>query len=641
MTDLLDMRIGQYHLTEVIGRGGMSTVYKAYQPALDRFVAVKVLLHNSDPQFAARFRREARAIAHLQHPNILPIYDYNEQDGLLYLVLQYIENGATLSELLGTPMAPVAALRLAVHLLAALDYAHTRGVIHRDIKPSNVLMLSPRWPMLADFGIAKLMTDEQRLTMSGMIIGTTAYMAPEQAAGRPTDARTDLYSAGIVLYELLTGRVPFDADTPVAVLMKHAYEPPPPPSSINPDIPVAVETALLRAIEKDPGARYQSAAAMAEALEQLAIQIERGTDRDSRADLYQAGAQAFRAGRWDAAIDQLSRVVALDPTYEDAQKLLEHAQTARAYSQQEALRHAADGSTQFEREPVAEPIASAQCPHCGRAVQPDWTVCPYCRSSLGKAIAQTPVKADPAPAPSAGLVPSLKRRRSIWAALLMILVLLGGGALIARGGGRGVPTPIPTTIATAPVVVIAGKTPSATAAPSLTVTSAPSATSAPSPTVTPAPSDTSAPTHTPLADAVVNIPQLNLRAGPDTQFQLLGQYTQGTVVQVIGKEPTGKWLQVRMPDQRVGWMSAANLQINRAAADIPLVDTPRLPTSSPTPRLRPTALPRPTLAPASPTPVPALPTLAPPTPAPPTATPTNNSDNGPRPTRKPKPTPRP
>src|SRR5262249_183292 len=134
MTDLIDTRLGQYHLTDVIGSGGMSVVYKAYQPVLDRFVAVKVLLHNRDPQFAARFKPEARAIAHLQHPKFLPIYDYNEQDGLFYLVLQYIENGATLSDLLGTPMAPAKALRLMTHVLAALDYAHTRGVIHRDIK---------------------------------------------------------------------------------------------------------------------------------------------------------------------------------------------------------------------------------------------------------------------------------------------------------------------------------------------------------------------------------------------------------------------------------------------------------------------------------------------------------------------------
>src|SRR5215216_6067629 len=152
MTDeLIDTYLGQYHLTEMIRRGGMSTVYKAYQASLDRFVAVKVLLFNRDPQFAARFKREARAIAQLQHPNILPIYDYGEQEGLLYLVVQYIENGTTLGDMLSTALEPVAALRIIERVLSALDYAHQRGIIHRDIKPSNILMPSPTWPLLADF----------------------------------------------------------------------------------------------------------------------------------------------------------------------------------------------------------------------------------------------------------------------------------------------------------------------------------------------------------------------------------------------------------------------------------------------------------------------------------------------------------
>src|SRR5829696_6447387 len=216
MTDYDNTQLGQYQLIEAIGHGGMATVYKAYQESLDRYVAVKVLLSNRDPQFAARFKREARAIAALQHHNILPVYDYGEQDGMLFLVLQYIEDGTTLGDLLGKPMAVSTALRLTSHVLDALDYAHKRGVIHRDIKPANVLMPSPTWPMLADFGIAKLMNDnQQRLTLANQIIGTAAYMAPEQATGRPIDARTDLYAAGVVLYELVTGRVPFDGETPM------------------------------------------------------------------------------------------------------------------------------------------------------------------------------------------------------------------------------------------------------------------------------------------------------------------------------------------------------------------------------------------------------------------------------------------
>jgi serine/threonine-protein kinase len=264
MIDLSNTQLGQYQLTGVIRRGGMSTVYKAQQPSLDRYVAVKVMTHDRDPQFAARFKREARAIAQLQHHNILPVYDYGEQDGLLYLVLQYIENGVTLGDMLGTPMESAAALRLMARVLDALEYAHQRGIVHRDIKPANVLMPSPTWPMLADFGIAKLMNDnQQRLTVPGLIVGTAAYMAPEQATGQAIDARTDIYASGVMLYEMLTGHVPFDAETPMAVLTKHVYEPPPPPRSLAPDLPVAVEAVVLRAVAKDPAARFQSAAEIA------------------------------------------------------------------------------------------------------------------------------------------------------------------------------------------------------------------------------------------------------------------------------------------------------------------------------------------------------------------------------------------
>ena len=178
----------------------MATVYKATQISLDRVVAIKVLRHDADPQFIARFKREARATAALQHHNILPIHDYNEQNGVLYLVLQYVEDGRTLGGMLGKPMATLTALELMSHILDALDYAHKRGVIHRDIKPSNILMPSPSWPMLADFGIAKLMNDTQlQLTMSNQVIGTAMYLAPEQAMENrlmraPIYTRLELYS---------------------------------------------------------------------------------------------------------------------------------------------------------------------------------------------------------------------------------------------------------------------------------------------------------------------------------------------------------------------------------------------------------------------------------------------------------------
>ncbi len=338
MTDLTGQRLGQYELREVIRRGGMATVYKAHQPSLDRWVAVKVLERSGDPQFVARFRREARAVAQLLHPNIVPVFDYGEEDDRPYLVIQYVEGGQTLGDLMGEALEPALSIQLLLHLLEALGYAHERGIVHRDLKPGNVLMPTPIWPMLSDFGIVKLLLEnnQTQLTQQGLIVGTAAYMAPEQAFGLPVDARTDLYAAGVVLYELTCGQVPFDADTPVSVLMKQAYEPPPPPRSCNPDLPAELEGILLRALAKPPEDRYPTAADMAADLQQVLADLEplpagqRDQDPlDSLPGVYARGVEAFAAGRWEEAIDQLTKVTTYDPGYEDAESLLATAVAAR------------------------------------------------------------------------------------------------------------------------------------------------------------------------------------------------------------------------------------------------------------------------------------------------------------------------
>lgn len=278
--DLSNTRLGQYELLEIIGRGSAATVYKAYQPALNRHVAIK-LLRQPDAVGAQRFRREAQAVAALHHPNILPIYDYGEQDGLLYFVTQYVgvnERGeVTLGDLLaGEPITPVAALQLMRELLAGLGYAHARGVIHRDIKPSNILLPSLDWPLLADFGIAQL-RDAGQLTGPGQIMGTAIYLAPERANGQPADARSDLYAAGVVLYELLTGQAPFVGHTPAAVVAQQLHTPPPSPRQLNPTIPEHLEAVLLRALAKAPDARYQRAEDLAAALDTSMREIEHDT----------------------------------------------------------------------------------------------------------------------------------------------------------------------------------------------------------------------------------------------------------------------------------------------------------------------------------------------------------------------------
>jgi serine/threonine-protein kinase len=466
MSDLLHTYLGQYQLQELVRRGGMATVYKGYQESLDRYVAVKVLTDNADPQFAARFKREAQAIAQLQHPNILPVYDYGEQDGVLYLAGQYIENGTTLGDMLGTPMEPVAALRLTARVLAALEYAHQRGIIHRDIKPGNILMPSPTWPLLADFGIAKLLNDNegQRLTQAGAFIGTPAYVAPEQAFGTPVDARTDLYSLGVVLYEMLTGRVPFEADTPMSMLGKHAYEPPPPPRSINPDLPAVVEPVLLRALAKDPADRYQSASLMAEALERAALQIEQTRSRDRLAELYQTAVQAFEEGHWDLAVERLRELTAVDPGYEDAADLLSAAQAAQVRTRTEARQHLDDVQRRrksLQASQLAVPVPPALPPPPPSTLDPPpgepaaapAALLPEAATPAAARHAPLPTAqpqqgaASPAAVPVAATRTAQPRNWPRWAALGLAVLVLGCGGLFGLNrllAGPGTPPPPPT-----------------------------------------------------------------------------------------------------------------------------------------------------------------------------------------------------
>jgi serine/threonine protein kinase len=231
---LVGQTLGQYRLMERIGRGGMATVYKAYQPSLDRYVAVKVLptYLAQDPDFAARFRREARAIARLNHPHILPVHDFGQEGELSYIVMRYVEGG-TLKKMLGRPLALDRVVDILAQVGDALDYAHQQGVIHRDVKPANVLMDQGRWAFLSDFGLAKMAAASVQLTKTGVGLGTPAYMSPEQAQGKPVDAQSDIYSLGIMLFEMLTGQVPFDADTPLAVLIKHLTAPLPLPRKVS------------------------------------------------------------------------------------------------------------------------------------------------------------------------------------------------------------------------------------------------------------------------------------------------------------------------------------------------------------------------------------------------------------------------
>ena len=274
MEDLTSKQLGQYRIVAPLGRGGMATVYKAYQAGMDRYVAIKVLpdQHASDPNFLSRFRQEAKVIANLEHPNILPVYDYGEAEGYPYLVMRLVEGG-TLSDLLkGTPLPPDKIRTIISQVGEALDYAHAHGVIHRDIKPGNVLVDKGMHCLLTDFGIAKIVEGNAQFTVTGNFIGTPQYASPEQGLGQTLDGRSDIYSLGVILYEMATGKQPFDAETPIAVMVKHVHEPLPLPRTLNPAIPASLEKVLVKALAKDPRDRYATAGEMVRILDEAVTQ---------------------------------------------------------------------------------------------------------------------------------------------------------------------------------------------------------------------------------------------------------------------------------------------------------------------------------------------------------------------------------
>lgn len=251
--------IGPYQLLAQLGSGGMATVYRAYHAALDRYVAIKALhpAFLEDPNFLARFQREARLVARLEHPNIVPIYDFSEHEGRPFLVMKYIE-GETLKTVLHNNRPTLAETLPVVEAVgAALAYAHSQGILHRDVKPSNVLVTRAGQIYLADFGLARIAQSGHSTLTSDMMVGTPHYISPEQALARPDiDERSDIYSFGVMIYEMTVGRVPYSADTPFAIVHDHIYSPLPLPRQVNPDLPEPVERFLLKALSKTREDRF-------------------------------------------------------------------------------------------------------------------------------------------------------------------------------------------------------------------------------------------------------------------------------------------------------------------------------------------------------------------------------------------------
>ena len=271
----------RYELEEVVGHGGMSTVYRAHDSLLERNVALKVLhqQYNEDEDFVERFKREARSVAQLQHPNIVTVIDRGEEDGRQYIVFEFID-GENLKELVVRKgrLGLRDALEIALEVARGLAFAHEHGLVHRDVKPQNVLLNGDGRAKVTDFGIARSLDVEHGVTQTGTILGTSNYIAPEQASGQPVDAHTDVYSLGIVLYEMLTGEVPFPGESFVAVAMKHIQEPSPNVLDVRGDVPLRVAEMIDRALEKDPEHRFPTMDAFAAEIEASLAELDRGED---------------------------------------------------------------------------------------------------------------------------------------------------------------------------------------------------------------------------------------------------------------------------------------------------------------------------------------------------------------------------
>jgi serine/threonine protein kinase len=324
MADLTGQSLGRYHILEQLGEGGMATVYKAYDTRLERDVAVKVIRRGAFPaeqleQILKRFERESKALARLSHTNIVKVMDYGEYEGSPYMVMEYLPGG-TLKQKMRKLIPWKESIQLLLPIVKALGYAHEQGIVHRDIKPSNILLTSKNQPLLTDFGIAKILETRELTTLTGSSVGvgTPEYMAPEQWTGK-ADVRSDVYSLGIVLYEMVTGRKPYEADTPAAILLMQATEPLPPPSRYVPDLPEGLERILIKALSKDPKDRFQNMAEFASAMEKLSTgaQVGAWTDRtthaptmvdpyptiqqdDSRATRIEKSSSVMGSGTWAA-----------------------------------------------------------------------------------------------------------------------------------------------------------------------------------------------------------------------------------------------------------------------------------------------------------------------------------------------------
>lgn len=448
-------RLGRYTLRKRLGAGGMAEVWEAFDETLHRTVAVKVIRPaiSGAPEFVERFLREARVVANLEHPNIVPVYDFGNEGDTAYLVMPLVPGG-TLKDRMRGPMDPAAALDAIAAIAAALDHAHGKSVLHRDVKPTNVLVDQIGRLVLADFGLAKSTMVSSELTSTGMVVGTPVYMSPEQALGQQVDGRSDQYALAVLAFELLTGRIPYVAATPIAFLQQHLHAPPPAATSVNRALPPAVDAALARGLAKRPEDRYDSCTALAAAIgEALGITLATARWRPT------AG------GRLASSSVPAPTPVPATPAPESESATIVDPSSGRV------SRASASGGATRAVGP-APPPGPVTPPPLPRAVRGPGPPAPE------EPVAELP-RSGTMPAPS---LPVESRRMSI---LPLLLVVVAVGALIGYQiySGRkpagpepapgATPVPASTTVPGAPIVPVATPVPTAVPVPTVEPTPPP------------------------------------------------------------------------------------------------------------------------------------------------------------------------
>jgi len=558
MDTLIGKKIGPYDIRDLIGRGGMAAVYRGYQATLNRYVAIKFLADwmSHDTEFVQRFRHEALAAGGLRHPNILTIHDAGVFEGRPYIVMDYVPTG-TLADLMRQgPLSPERAVALTAQIGDALEYIHRRGIVHRDLKPTNVLMDEDGRPLLADFGIAQAMSSGPRLTQTGAAMGTPEYMSPEQGQGARVDGRSDVYSLGVILYQMLVGRVPFSAPTPMATLYQVIHNPPSPLRQINPAISAWLESITLKSLAKRPEDRFQGAAAMSEAL-----RTQRVTSPSKKTPSPPVQPQR----RTHPLAIVLGSLIGLVLIIVAAMGL-------------SGLARSSPAATLIPT-PTSPPVPAVMA----TSIPVDVPTAPPNPPTATPIVIVTVV--SPAPTLPGEVLVVTKAEAEIRAG-----PNLAHPVLITVPAGQEVPVSGRTQQNDWWRITIAGVTawianhvvnapPEALALPIIADIPTPPATATKptSPTPTATPSQTA--TIVSRSMAVTARTNANLRSGPGTGYTVVGRVTQGQELEVIGRTPTSDWWQIKTASG-VAWIAGSVVTAISNVSSAPTIIVPT-PTSPP------------------------------------------------------------